>query len=124
MTALKSTANATWFIDGRFRAAEKVEPVIEAATGEPLGDGCSATESEIDDAVAAARAALDGWRSTPVAERAEALNRLADARNSRAATTTERCTRENGMPISLSRGVNGTFPAALLRYYADIICEA
>jgi aldehyde dehydrogenase (NAD+) len=124
MTALRSTATATLFIDGRFRAADEVEPVIEAATGEPLGDGCSATESEIDDAVAAARAALDGWRSTPVAERAEALNRLADALKSRAATTNELCTRENGMPISLSRGANGAFPAALLRYYADLICEA
>jgi aldehyde dehydrogenase (NAD+) len=124
MTALKSTSNAALFIDGRFRAADKVEPVIEAATGELLGDGSSATESEIDDAVAAARAALDGWRSTPVSERAEALNRLADALKSRAATTNELCTRENGMPISLSRGVNGVFPAALLRYYADLICDA
>ena len=31
---------------------------LEAATGDPLGDGSAATESEIDDAVAAARAAL------------------------------------------------------------------
>src|SRR6202158_5495302 len=113
MTALKSTESAKLFIGGRFRAADEVEPVIEAATGEPLGDGCSATESEIDDAVAAARAALGGGGSAPrVPGRAEALTRLPDALKSRAATTNELCTRENGMPISLSRGVNGTFPAA------------
>ena len=123
MTALKSTESAKLFIGGRFRAADKVEPVIEAATGEPLGDGSSATESEIDDAVAAARSALDGWRSTPVQERAEVLNRVADALKSRAGATNELCTRENGMPISLSRGANGTFPAALLRYYANLILE-
>ncbi|MCW2516659.1 MAG: aldehyde dehydrogenase, partial [Mycobacterium sp.] len=35
------------FVDGRFRKAGEVEPVIEAATGEPLGDGSSATEAEI-----------------------------------------------------------------------------
>ena len=33
-------------------------------------------------------------------------------------------TRENGMPIRLSRGANGIFPAALLRYYAGLIGDA
>lgn len=112
------------FVDGAFRKAQSVEPVIEAATGEPLGDGSAATESEIDGAVAAARAALEGWRTTPAAHRAEILVRFADALSARAAGTNELCTRENGMPISLSRGVNGVFPAALLRYYAGLIGES
>jgi aldehyde dehydrogenase (NAD+) len=97
--------------------------VIEAATGDLLGDGSAATEAEIDDAVEAAHRALDGWRATPVAERAEKLNRLADALQSRAADTNELCTRENGMPIRLSRGANGVYPATLLRYYADMIAN-
>ena len=109
------------FVGGRFRKATHVEPVIEAATGEPLGEGSSATESEIDDAVAAAGAALPGWRATPAAERAEILIRFADVLKERAAQTNELCTRENGMPIFLSRGANGVFPAALLRYYAGLI---
>ena len=70
---------ARLFIGGTFRGADKVEPVIEAAAGDPLGDGSAATESEIDDAVAAARSALDVWRSTPASQRADALNRFADA---------------------------------------------
>jgi aldehyde dehydrogenase (NAD+) len=115
---------ARLFIGGEFREADKVEPVIEAATGDPLGDGSAATESEIDDAVAAARSALDGWCSTPAAERADMLNRLADALQARAADTNQLCTRENGMPIRLSRGANGVFPATLLRYYADMIANA
>jgi aldehyde dehydrogenase (NAD+) len=115
---------ARLFIDGKFRTADKVAPVIEAATGDPLGDGSAATESEIDDAVAAARAALDGWRSTPADERADVLNRLADALASRAADTNELCTRENGMPIRLSRAANGVFPATLLRYYAEMITKS
>lgn len=121
---MTSTESAKLFIGGQFRAAEKVEPVVEAATGEQLGDGSSATESDIDDAVAAARTALDGWRSSSAQERSEALGRLADALKSRATSTNELCTRENGMPISLSRGVNGAFPAALLRYYANLIRES
>ena len=51
------------------------------------------------------------------------LNRLADALQARAADTNQLCTRENGMPIRLSRGANGVFPATLLRYYADMIAN-
>jgi aldehyde dehydrogenase (NAD+) len=93
---------ARLFIGGTFREADKVEPVIEAA----------------------ARSALDGRRSTPATERADALNRFADALQSRAADTNELCTRENGMPIRLSRGANGVFPATLLRYYAIVLDDA
>jgi aldehyde dehydrogenase (NAD+) len=109
------------FIDGRFRPSDDVAPVIEAATGEPLGDGASASAAEIDGAVAAARSAFPGWRSTPAGERAELLKRLAAALKSRAADTNELVTRENGMPMSLSRGANGAFPALLLNYYAEMI---
>jgi aldehyde dehydrogenase (NAD+) len=118
-----SSHPAQVYIGGRFRAAEKSEPVVEAATGEPLGDGASATESDVDDAVAAARDALPEWRSASPDHRAEALTAFAAALKSRAASTDELVTRENGMPMSLSRGVNGAFPAALLRYYAKLITE-
>ena len=114
-------SGARVFVDGSFRTAAEVTPVIEAATGEPLGNGSAATESEIDEAVAAARGALPGWSATPAAERAEVLVRLADALQARATDTNELCTRENGMPIRLSRGANGMFPAGLLRYYAGLI---
>lgn len=117
-------AGARVFVDGGFRKAAEVAPVIEAATGEPLGNGSAATESEIDDAVTAARRALPGWSATPSAERADVLVRFADALLARAAETNELCTRENGMPIRLSRGANGMFPAALLHYYAGLIRDA
>lgn len=117
------TTTARVFIDGQFRTADQVQPVIEAATGEPLGDGASATEADIDAAVAAARAALPGWRSTSPDHRAEILNAFAVALHQRARGTDELVTRENGMPMALSRGANGSFPAALLRYYAQLITE-
>ena len=31
------------FIDGEFHRAAQAEPVLEAATGEPIGDGASGT---------------------------------------------------------------------------------
>jgi len=111
------------FIDGRFRTADQAEPVLEAATGEKLGDGASATEADIDAAVAAARAALPEWCSTSPDHRAELLVGFAAALESRAPSTDELVSRENGMPMSLSRGANGRFPAALLRYYAQLITE-
>ena len=117
-------AGARVFVDGHFRNAAEGAPVIEAATGEPLGNGSAATVSEIDDAVAAARTALPGWSATHAAERAEVLVRFADALLARAADTNELCTRENGMPIRLSRGSNGMFPPMLLRYYAGLIADS
>jgi aldehyde dehydrogenase (NAD+) len=123
MTTVIETG-ARVFVDGHFRKAVETQAVIEAATGEPLGNGSAATESEVDDAVAAARGALPGWSATPASERAEVLLRFADALLARATDTNELCTRENGMPIRLSRGANGMFPAALLRYYAGLIGDA
>ncbi len=117
------TQSAQYFIGGRFWTADNVEPVVEAATGEPLGDGACVTESDIDDAVAAARRALPDWRASSPDHRAGILAALADALKSRAQATSELVSRENGMPISLSRGANGAFPALLLKYYAKLITE-
>src|SRR5947199_6113018 len=52
----------------------------EPATGEPLARVASAGEEDIDRAVEAARAALDGqWGKTPPTERSRLLHALADA---------------------------------------------
>jgi aldehyde dehydrogenase (NAD+) len=115
------TAAARVFIDGAFRVADESKPVLEAATGELLGAGASATEADVDAAVAAARAALPEWRSASPDHRARVLTAFAAALHQRAAQTNELVTRENGMPMSLSRNANGVFPAALLGYYAKLI---
>ncbi len=116
-----SIPSAQLFIGGEFRSAAKVIPITEAATGRPLGDGPCGTESDIDDAVAAAHSPeADQWRSSDPVERAAALKRFATALSSRADGTAELVSRENGMPITLSRPVNGLFPAALVGYYARL----
>lgn len=118
---MTTVTRARLFIDGEFRFSDLSEPVLEAATGELLGEGASATEGEVDAAVAAARAALPGWRSTSPDHRAAVLKGFAAALHQRARSTDKLVTRENGMPMSLSRGANGVFPAALLNYYAKLI---
>jgi aldehyde dehydrogenase (NAD+)/betaine-aldehyde dehydrogenase len=72
---------------GLFIAGETVEPVdggtrdlIQPATGDPLAVAALAGEADVDRAVEAARAALDGpWGKTPGTERARLLHALADA---------------------------------------------
>lgn len=116
-----NTTEPELFIDGRFRTANSVEPVTDAATEQLLGEGPSASPGDIDDAVAASRRALPDWSATPAAERAHFLERFADALAARAADTSEVCTRETGAPITFSRIMNGLVPQAVVRYYAALI---
>ncbi|EKF24529.1 aldehyde dehydrogenase family protein [Mycolicibacterium hassiacum DSM 44199] len=121
MTAPTAGA-AELFINGQFRPASATVPVVEAATGEVLAEGPAADAADIDAAVEAAHGtpALE-WRKAPAAERAEVLKRFAAALRARSADTAVLVSRENGMPISLSRAVNGAFPAALVNFYAKLI---
>ena len=70
------------FIDGELveAASGETRELREPATGEPLARAAMAGEADIDRAVAAARAALDGaWGKTPPTERSRLLHALADA---------------------------------------------
>jgi acyl-CoA reductase-like NAD-dependent aldehyde dehydrogenase len=70
------------FINGELTEAGSGEVVelIEPATGEPLAKAAMAGESDVDRAVEAARAALEGpWGKTPPNERSRLLHALADA---------------------------------------------
>jgi acyl-CoA reductase-like NAD-dependent aldehyde dehydrogenase len=111
------------FINGEFREPSSTEPVWEAATGTLLGNGASATRSDIDDAVAASRRALHEWKKASPDRRAQILHRLADALEKRAEHTSELSTRETGAPLTYSRMINGFLPVATLRYYAGLIGE-
>src|SRR5439155_11411550 len=58
----------------------ELKELTEPATGEPLAKVAVATEADIDRAVEAARAALDGdWGRTAPTERSRLLHALADA---------------------------------------------
>jgi acyl-CoA reductase-like NAD-dependent aldehyde dehydrogenase len=70
------------FINGEATESSGAEAVdlIEPATGEPLAKVAMATEADVDRAVDAARATLDGdWGKTPGPERSRLLHALADA---------------------------------------------
>jgi aldehyde dehydrogenase (NAD+)/betaine-aldehyde dehydrogenase len=61
-------------------ASGEIRDLHEPATGEPLARAAMAGEADVDRAVEAARAALDGpWGRTPPNERSRLLHALADA---------------------------------------------
>ncbi|MFZ0715288.1 aldehyde dehydrogenase [Mycobacterium sp.] len=112
------------FIDGRWIAPQSstATDVIEAATEKVLGRAALASNADVDAAVDAARRALTGpWASFTASERADLLDRMGAALKSRGREAAILVSRENGMPISLSKSVNGFAPAAMLSYYATLI---
>ena len=111
------------FIDG-----ELVEPVsgeirdlAEPATGAPLGRAAMAGPDDVDRAVAAARAALDGpWGKTPPNERSRLLHALADAIQANRKELVELETRNVGKAIGHVKGEVAT-AAESLRFFASAI---
>jgi len=91
------------YIDGESieAASGEVRELLEPATGEPLGTAAMAGEADVDRAVAAARAALDGpWGKTPPTERSRLLHALADAIQANRAELAETESRNVGKAIS------------------------
>ena len=91
------------FIDGGMAepASGEVLELLEPATGESLARAAMAGDSDVDRAVDAARAALDGaWGKTPATERSRLLHALADAIVANRAELAELESRNVGKAIS------------------------
>jgi len=73
------------FVDGRPLAGSgEAFAVTEPATGETLGNVCDATETELNGAVAAAKATFPKWAATPGDKRKAILHAIADLIEARA----------------------------------------
>ncbi|WP_203336993.1 aldehyde dehydrogenase [Nocardioides limicola] len=117
------------YVDGRWLAPVDPLPidVHSASTEELVGRAVGGGPADIDAAVGAARRAFDdptGWSTWDPAARAAALERFADELVARGEDTATRVSLQNGMPIRISRQVESTVPATLLRYYADLVSKA
>lgn len=121
-----TTNRSELFIDGEWVAptSDQTIEMIEAATEQPLGRCALGSSADMDIAVDAAQRALRGpWASYTAAERSDVLDRIGAALKSRGKETAALVSRENGMPISLSKGANGYAPALMFAYYAKLIRE-
>jgi aldehyde dehydrogenase (NAD+) len=110
-----------FFINGAYvpAAAPERNPVTDPATGEVWGSVPAATGAELDAAVGAARGALAGWGALSAAERAGYLVRIAEEIEARAEPLALTNTRENGSPISETRGAAAN-AAGIFRYFATL----
>jgi aldehyde dehydrogenase (NAD+)/betaine-aldehyde dehydrogenase len=95
------------FIDGEAvePASGEVRALTEPATGAPLAKAAMAGEADVDRAIEAARAALEGpWGKTPPNERSRLLHALADAIVANRKELTELETRNVGKAVSSVKG--------------------
>jgi acyl-CoA reductase-like NAD-dependent aldehyde dehydrogenase len=111
------------FINGESTEASggELKELVEPATGEPLAKVAMGTEADVDRAVDAARAALEGdWGRTPPTERSRLLHALADALVANRKELAELEVRNVGKAISsvkaeLNQGIEN------FRFYASAI---
>jgi len=93
------------------------EDINPAYTRDIVGRFQASTAADARAAVAAAAAAFDGWRQTPVSKRAKVLLGAADYIETNAARFAEEMTREEGKSIALAKD-EFLRSAQTLRFYA------
>jgi aldehyde dehydrogenase (NAD+) len=109
------------FINGEWRdaAGGQTIDVINPATEEVIAVVASAEPSDVDAAVAAARAALDGpWGKLSARDRGKLLWKLGEKLFERADDVARLETLHNGKPIFESRQIEIPSAAECLQYYA------
>jgi aldehyde dehydrogenase (NAD+) len=97
--------------------------VENPATEEILGTVPAGTAEDVDRAVAAARAAFDGWAGTSMAERGAVLSKLSDALTARAADIARTVGLELGTPLKVAKAVQAGLPLTVLRAYAELAAQ-
>ena len=114
-----------FFINGQWAVPSSKESidVHNAGTGEVMGKVPAGTEKDIEAAVAAARAALEGWSATPAAKRAEYLQKISDGLKARAAELGSTIAQEVGMPIKLAGRIQAGLPIANFSNYSKLLVE-
>ncbi|MFZ3033769.1 MAG: aldehyde dehydrogenase family protein [Parvibaculum sp.] len=106
-------------IGGKMVAGDLEMDVINPATEEVLAKAPRASIAQLNDAVAAAKAAFPGWAATPMAARKAALNAIADAIEANSTELARLLTQEQGKPLGDATGeVLGT--AAFFRYFTAL----
>src|SRR6202049_3365750 len=76
-------------------------PLVDPCTGQSYGSAPRSSGVDVDDAVAAAHAAFDGWRSSTPSERSLALLHIADALEKDAERFIDAECRSTGKPKAL-----------------------
>ena len=106
-------------INGELKAGDLTMPVINPATEEVLADCPRASEDQLNEAVAAAKAAFPAWSATSIDERKAVVNRIADAIEANGQELAQLLVQEQGKPLADATGeVFGM--AAFCRYFTAL----
>ncbi|EGD55539.1 aldehyde dehydrogenase family protein [Gordonia neofelifaecis] len=101
-------------------AGERLIDVINPATEEVIAAVPAGTAADVDAAVAAARAAFDGWWRTPVAERAALLRDVGNRLTESSADLANLISEEMGSPTWFAGAVQMGMPINSFRHAADV----
>lgn len=111
------------YINGRFVSARagRTREYLNPATNKVLGVATESDASDVDAAITAARRAFDDgpWSTTPAAERAARLFKLADLVDAHAEELAKLDTLNNGKPLREAR-YDAADAAGCFRYYAGL----
>ena len=97
--------------------------VLEPATGHRFARVPLSTAHDVDAAVTAAREAQPAWRALSISQRADWLDKIAEALESRYEDIASLESRDTGKPISLARAVDAHRSVANFRFFADLLRE-
>lgn len=116
------TTRTELYVDGRWAAPAGTGTIdVENPTTEQIiGSVPRGAEADVDAAVAAARAALPAWATTPPADRAAYLTRLHDALDKRAEEIATTIATEMGCPLRIASKVQTSLPLRVLRSCAEL----
>ncbi|HEX8930491.1 MAG TPA: aldehyde dehydrogenase family protein, partial [Actinomycetota bacterium] len=112
-------STAMWIEGAEVAGDGTVEVVRNPATEEPIAEVRSASPAQVDAAVAAARAALRGWRRTPAGERGELLHGVAAWLRYHTEELGRLMTLEGGKPLVENTDEVG-WTANAFAYYAEL----
>ena len=108
------------FIDGASVSSAESYPNIDPSTGAALGDVARAGDSEIDQAVTAARRASRPWRATTPEQRSDLLSALAGLIDREVETLARLESEDSGKPLSQARN-DARVCARYFRFYSRVI---
>lgn len=110
-------------IGGELVAGDATMNVINPATEEVLAVCPRGSERQMNEAVAAAKAAFKTWRKVVMEDRRALVMKLADAIEARTEELARLLTQEQGKPLTESTA-EITYTAAFLRYLASLNLES
>ena len=106
-------------INGQLVDGDHTMAVVNPANEEKLADCPKASEAQLNDAVAAAKAAFPAWSETAIEERKAVVLKIADAIEANATELAQLLTEEQGKPLGDATGeVYGM--AAFCRYFTSL----